>query len=154
MSTTVTLGDIKATQARLAEMIACLESQQQTRTIDLPATTIILHPGERYAGIVLGQDAEQRYHLILLPGEAEDVTHEAATEWAASIAGEQPTRSEQALLFANLKDQFAKAAYWAAPRHESDPDYAWYQYFSYGGQDFFHRSGQLRARAVRRLIIQ
>ncbi len=94
------------------------------------------------------------YHLILLPGSANDVTHEAATEWAASIGGDLPTRSEQALLFANLKDQFEKAAYWAAPRHESAPDFAWYQHFDHGRQLGYHRHLPLRARAVRRLIIQ
>ncbi|WP_068635052.1 hypothetical protein [Thauera butanivorans] len=115
---------------------------------------IVLQPGEHYAGIVLDQKPEHSYHLILLPGSANDVTHEAATEWAASIGGDLPTRSEQALLFANLKDQFEKAAYWAAPRHESAPDFAWYQHFDHGRQLGYHRHLPLRARAVRRLIIQ
>ena len=30
-----------------------------------------LKPGEEYAGIILGKDGEQDYHLILLPGEIE-----------------------------------------------------------------------------------
>ena len=151
---TVTLDDIKATQARLAEMIANLEAQQQARSFYLPAATIDLLPGERYAGIVLGHDAEASYHLILLPGEAESVTHEAALKWATESGGELPTRREQALLYANLKGEFKEAWYWSAQLHESDPDYAWSQHFYDGIQDGSGRDDVLRARAVRRLIIQ
>jgi hypothetical protein len=151
---TITLDDIKATQARLAEMIANLEAQQQARSFYLPAATIDLLPGERYAGIVLGHDAEASYHLVLLPGDAESLTHEAALQWAIEAGGELPTRREQALLYANLKGEFKEAWYWSAQLHESDPDYAWCQYFDYGGQINYDRYSELRARAVRRLIIQ
>ena len=151
---TVTLDDIKATQARLAEMIANLEAQQQARSFYLPAATIDLLPGERYAGIVLGHDAEASYHLILLPGDAEGLTHEAALKWAADAGGELPSRREQALLYANLKSEFKETWYWSAQLHESDPDGAWCQRFSYGGQYYGDRDSELRARAVRRLIIQ
>jgi len=151
---TITLDDIKATQARLAEMIANLEAQQQARSFYQPAATIDLLPGERYAGIVLGHDAEASYHLILLPGDAEGLTHEAALKWAADAGGELPSRREQALLYANLKSEFKETWYWSAQLHESDPDYAWYQNFSYGNQYSGLRNYELRARAVRRLIIQ
>jgi hypothetical protein len=150
---TVTLDDIKATQARLAEMIANLEAQQQARSFYLQAATIDLQPGERYAGIVLGHDAEASYHLILLPGDAEGLTHDAALKWAADAGGELPSRREQALLYANLKSEFKEAWYWSAQLHESYPDYAWYQYFLVGSQTFSYRNYELRARAVRRLII-
>jgi len=151
---TITLDDIKATQARLAEMIANLEAQQQARSFYLPATTIDLLPGERYAGIVRGHDAEASYHLILLPGDAESVTYEAALKWAIEAGGELPTRREQALLYANLKGEFKEYWYWSAQLRESDPDYAWYQYFFNGDQSTSSRGHELRARAVRRLIIQ
>lgn len=103
---------------------------------------------------VIHVEGQAPYHLILLPGDADDVTHEAATEWATSIGGELPNRHEQALLFAHQRDQFHGDGYWSAARHESDPGYAWYQNFVYGGQYYGHRSYQLRARAVRRLPIQ
>ena len=151
---TVTLDDIKATQARLAEMIANLEAQQQARSFYLPAATIDLLPGERYAGIVLGHDADASYHLILLPGDAEGLTHEAALKWAADAGGELPSRREQALLYANLKSEFKETWYWSAQLRESVPDYAWSQGFSYGYQSSYGRDYELRARAVRRLIIQ
>ncbi|WP_068635048.1 DUF1566 domain-containing protein [Thauera butanivorans] len=111
-----------------------------------------LAPGEIWAGIAV-EDGAPAHHLILLPGDVKGVTHEAATEWAASIGGGLPTRKEQALLFANLKDQFEEAAYWSAQRRESDPDYAWYQHFGFGNQGYTRRDTQLRARAVRRLPI-
>jgi len=151
---TVTLDDVKATQVRLAEMIANLEAQQQARSFFLPAATIDLLPGERYAGIVLGHDAEAAYHLILLPGDAEGLTHESALKWAAEVAGELPTRREHALLYANLKSEFQETWYWSAQLHESYPDCAWGQYFDDGYQGSNDRSDKLRARAVRRLIIQ
>ena len=148
---TITLDDIKATQNRLAEMIASLEAQQQARTFDLPAASIVLQPGEHYAGIVRGHDNEPSYHLILVHGEAESVTHAAALKWAEEVSGELPNRREQAILYANLKSDFADAWYWSSVLHESDPDYAWYQNFLNGGQSSRHRRYELRARAVRRL---
>ena len=151
---TITLDDIKATQARLAEMIANLEARQQARSFYLPAATIDLLPGERYAGIVLGHDAEASYHLVLLPGDAESLTHEAALKWAADAGGELPSRREQALLYANLKGEFKEAWHWSAQLHESDPYCAWSQDFLTGNQDVSYRYYELRARAVRRLIIQ
>ena len=151
---TVTLDDIKATQARLAEMIANLEAHQQARSFYLPATTIDLLPGERYAGIVLGHDAEASYHLILLPGDAEGLTHKAALKWAADTGGELPSRREQTLLYANLKSEFKESWYWSAQLHKSDPDYAWSQSFFSGIQLINSRNHAFRARAVRRLIIQ
>ena len=150
---TITLDDIKATHARLAEMIASLEAKQQARTFDIPAASIGLQPGEHYAGIVLGHNDEPSYHLILLPGEAESVTHDAALKWAEEARGELPNRREQAILYANLKSDFADAWYWSSVLHESDPDYAWFQYFANGHQTSYNRYLELRARAVRRLPI-
>ena len=116
-------------------------------------TTLALAEGEIPIAIIQ-VTGHAPYQLILLPGDVEDVTHEAATEWATSIGGELPNRHEQALLFAHARDQFERDDYWSAERHESDPDYAWCQYFDYGDQDYGRRGTQLRARAVRRLPIQ
>ena len=91
------------------------------------------------------------YHLVLLPYHPKDeMTHQAATEWAASLGGDLPTRPEQALLAAHQRDQFDRDSYWSNTLHESDPDCAWYQYFRYGGQGSSYRGSELRARAVRR----
>ena len=91
------------------------------------------------------------YHLILLPEHPEDeMTHQAATEWARSIGGELPNRAEQALMFAHNSVQFYRDWYWSNTLHESYPGYAWCQNFGSGSQYDGSRYGKLRARAVRR----
>ena len=48
-----------------------------------PEATINLAPGEHYAGLVIGKDGKPSYHLVLLPGQADDITWDKAMEWAA-----------------------------------------------------------------------
>ncbi|MGK5080501.1 DUF1566 domain-containing protein [Janthinobacterium sp. HLX7-2] len=104
-----------------------------------------------YAGISRGVAGAPDQHLVLLPGEAVDVDWEAAGAFAISVGGELPTRAEQALLFANLKDQFEPRWYWSG--EQAGPSTAWLQYFDTGYQGNGHRSYEGRARAVRRLPI-
>lgn len=111
-----------------------------------------LKPGELYAGILLGQNGEPDQHIILLPGD-ECKNWQDATAWAESIGGSLPTRREQSLLFANLKDQFKKDWYWSSETHAENNDYAWCQYFTSGNQSYDRKSYGIRARAVRRLVI-
>lgn len=115
--------------------------------------TPALNPGEHYAGILLGKDGNQSHHLILLPGAAEALTWRQALDWAKGSGGELPDRREQALLIANLADEFESAWYWSNAQHASDSDCAWCQDFGDGGQDGGHKIVKLRARAVRRLPI-
>lgn len=111
-----------------------------------------LKPGELYAGILLGQNGEPDQHIILLPGE-QPLNWEGATAWAKSIGGCLPTRREQPLLFANLKDQFKKDWYWSSETHSTHTSLAWYQTFNNGSQGSYPKNLSCRARAVRRLII-
>src|SRR3990172_1396299 len=113
----------------------------------------VLKPEEHYAGIILGKDGEPDHHLILLAGEAESVNWAQAKDFAAKAGGELPTRREQSLLFANLKEQFQPRWYWSGEQHASYSGYAWVQYFSDGDQDGYLKSNDYRARAVRRLVI-
>jgi hypothetical protein len=46
-----------------------------------------LKEGEQYAGLILGKEGAPDHHLILLPGDAEDVTWAAARQWAACRPG-------------------------------------------------------------------
>ena len=110
-----------------------------------------LQEGEIYAGLILGKDGTADYHLFLQPGEAVDVTWQGAVDWAKKLGHALPTRAEQALLFANLKDQFKSDWYWSG--EQAGPSYAWGQVFFNGGQDTSLRSYEGRARAVRRLPI-
>jgi hypothetical protein len=112
-----------------------------------------LAEGETYIGLI-GNAAGEAHHVILLPGDNDEANHEAALEWAKSIGGDLPTRIEQAMLWANHKDLFQKDWYWSNETHSADPVYAWCQYFDYGNQLNTHKGYELRARAVRRLIIE
>lgn len=155
--TSITLESIKAEQSKLAEMIATFEKQAATTAaFHFPEFTIELAQGEHYAGIIIGQDGEPSHHLILLPGQANGLNWKDSLAWAKGQGGELPTRHEQSLLFANLKDQFDKDWYWSAETHESDSAYAWCQYFDHGSQIYYRLKVSLscRARAVRRLIIE
>jgi hypothetical protein len=148
----VTLDSIKSTQEKLAGMIAQFEANVP-RQFALPATAIQLFKGEHYAGIALDAAGAPLHHLVLLSGQATGVSWDRAVEWAAEVGGELPTRSEQALLYANLKGKFEANWYWSAEQHAADPSYAWVQTFSDGSQGYNRKSYEGRARAVRRLAI-
>jgi hypothetical protein len=144
----ITLKQIEAAHKSVAEMIEAFKSQAPT-TYGIPSASIELQPGERYAGLLLDEQGEPSAHLILMAGEAEDVTWQAALDWAAEIGGELPTRQEQSLLFANLKSEFQPLAYWSNTQYSVNN--AWFQYF-YDAQ-YDDKSAELRARAVRRLSV-
>lgn len=74
--------------------------------------------------------------------------------WAKCQGGELPTRREQSLLFANLQEHFKGTWYWSDQEHESNTDYAWYQYFYYSNKGITRKDHELRARAVRRVIVE
>lgn len=154
--TTVTLDSIKAEQNRLAEMIASFEKQSiPCAEFHFPEAVIELTPGEHYAGIIIGKDGEPSHRLILLPGDASGLNWKDSNAWATGQGGELPTRREQSLLFANLKEQFEKAWYWSAETYEDDTAYAWYQFFGNGYQATSPKSSiSCRALAVRRLVIE
>ena len=46
----------------------------------------MLQEGEAYAGLILGKGEEPDYHLVLLPGEAVDVSWPVAADWAKVTA--------------------------------------------------------------------
>ena len=107
---------------------------------------------EIYVGAI-GDAAGNLYHVILLPGDNNDATHEAQLEWAKSIGGDLPTRIEQAMLLANHSDQFKKDWYWSNETHHAESGWAWYQDFDRGTQLSSRKYREFRARAVRRLPI-
>ena len=148
----ITLEEIKKEHAKLAELIAKFEAQ--SRTLLFPAQTICLAPGEEYAGIVLGKDGAPSHHLILLPGDKENISWDDANKWAAELGGSLPTLREQALLYSNLRNQFKDTSYWSSEQPAPHSASAWFQNFSNGYQTSNgYKSSELRARAVRRLTI-
>ena len=123
---------------------------QPTKIGDLwPGTTSF------YAGLVRGEDGAPDHHLVLLdtpqfgPGD-----WHAAKAWAASLGAALPTRREQSILYANLRERFEDAWYWSGEEVAGYADYAWLQTFGNGDQNDNHKSYQYRARVVRRAPIQ
>ena len=115
--------------------------------------TPVLNEGEIYAGAIINPDGTG-HHAILLPGDNDDASWDKQMEWAASIGGDLPDRVEQALLYKHLPDQFKKEWYWSNTQRASDSGFAWFQVFYSGYQGLTHEGNELRARAVRRSVIQ
>lgn len=147
----ITLEQIQAEHTRLGALIAALQTSTRQVLFRLRGADIELQPGERYAGLVLDADGLASHHLVLLPGEAENITWPNAKDWATKAGGVLPTRQEQALLYANLKAEFQPRWHWSAEEHESNGSGAWGQNFNYGNQDINGKSYEGRARAVRRV---
>jgi len=110
-----------------------------------------LNEGELYVGTLITPN--KREHIILLPGELDEANWHDSKAWAASIGGDLPSRPEQALMFANLRENFNPRWYWSNEQDASDSDYAWGTHFNDGSQTSNYVTAQLRARAVRRLPI-
>jgi len=120
--------------------------------VTLPSASPTIADGETYIGAIINADGTG-YHIILLPGDHDDAPWAAAIDWAASIGGELPSRIEQALLYANHKDQFKREWYWSSDQHAAYTGYAWCQRFGLGNQNNYDTHSKLRARAVRRVPI-
>jgi len=119
--------------------------------LNMNITAPVLNEGEIHVGIFL-QPNGTGYQLILLPGDNESASHSAQLEWATSIGGDLPDRSETAFMYKHIKDQFKKTWYWTNESY--DAEWAWFQSFEHGRQSYTHQSFKLRARAVRRLVIE
>lgn len=111
----------------------------------------MLTAGEHYAGLILGKEGQPDHHVILLPGEAEDVPWAAARAWALDTGGDLPTRRELSLLYANLREQFQRMWYWSSEAQETRSQLVWGQNFTSGIQTMYGRPFRGRARAVRRV---
>ena len=149
----ITLQSILAKQNELNDMIAQFQNQT-TSILSVGGIDITLNQGERYAGAIMNDDGTIHHHVILLPGDNYGDTNSNQAEWAKSIGGELPTRREQSLLIANLKNEFKTEWYWSSEILDDKPGYAWCQSFLHGFQHWHDsRSGTLRARAVRRLVV-
>ena len=149
----ITLESIKAKQDEITQLISSYENQSAAVEYIFPETEIKLSKGEHYAGLILGKDGESSYHLILLPNEKQDINWGDAVTWAKEQGGDLPTRREQSLLYANLKERFEERWYWSSEQHASHSSCAWCQGFYHGYQYDTNESYELRARAVRRLSV-
>ena len=81
-----------------------------------------------------------------------------AAEWAAGLVicgfadWYLPSRRESALCYAMAPEAFPQGGYhWTSTQHS--PNYAWTQFFDAGHQYNYRKGLELRARAVRRVLI-
>lgn len=110
-----------------------------------------LKEGEVYIGAIIGADGEGHHIILLSEHPKERMTWKEAMDWAQSVGGDLPTRIEQALLFDQKNAEFDTDWYWSNAQHAVQANYAWYQCFRRGYQDYDHEILTLRARAVRRV---
>lgn len=148
----ITLESIKAEQEKLSAMIASFEEEaKKPAFFEYQGERINLGQGERYLGTVIAADRAK--HIILLPGQKTGINWKDAMAWAKEAGGDLPNRVESALLFATMKDEFEEEAYWTC-EPGSDTAWAWSQDFFTGYQCHGHKDYALRARAVRRLVLE
>ena len=146
--TTITLEDVKSELGRLTEKVVSFEAQaKMAASFPIEVTLPALNIGEKWVGVVISADGKKREHIILLPGEKENINWKDAMEWAKSVGGELPDRTEGALLFATMKAEFTAACYWTREQHASGSVYAWFQVFVDGYQYCDGTDNKLRARA-------
>lgn len=120
--------------------------------VTAPTTFPKLEVGERYAGLIVSAARRKHHHIVLLPEEnPKKASWDDSMAWAQSRGADLPDRVEGALLCFTLRDEFQGAAYWLNEQLASDPDYAWFQGFDYGGQNYYAKDTSCRARAVRRV---
>lgn len=126
----------------------------ETTNFDAKAAFLAQHlkTFESYAGLLLGKNGTPDRHIILLPGTFSG-THQDAVKWAKGKGGSLPSRREQSLLFANLAELFEKAWYWSSEQLAGYPGFAWMQNFIIGSQNYYLKSSQCRAVAVRSLVL-
>ena len=111
-----------------------------------------LNDGERWAGIVTTEKG--LHHIILLPGDQDGAPWKKQMVWAKKAGGDLPDRVELATLRRTLLEEFQSTWYWSCEQHAAHSDYAWCQTFDHGTQYNYGLNYKLRARAVRRLIIE
>lgn len=116
-----------------------------TTLADLPKIGEPLDAGT-FAGITTELDGKH-VAIILLPDQGTDLDWKAATAWAKKLDAQLPTRPIAALLYANVKPKLRPQWHWTC--EPEDASYAWGCYFSFGFQNYFLRSFQGCAFAVR-----
>jgi len=124
------------------------------KTIDLASLPPIGKSldGGTFAGLTTKPDGTH-CAVVLLPGNATDLTWAKAKTWAEEQGGELPSRPVAALLFANVKASLQPRWHWSCEEHEEDASYAWNYDFNDGFQDCYHKSYEGSAVAVRYIKI-
>lgn len=151
---TITLEVLEARQAEFSSLIEAFKKQVRFKErfpVTVPAPEVAAD--EKWVCAVI-EPTGLKYHLILLPGDAEGADHDTQLAWAVETGADLPDLTEQALLRKYLPDEFQKAAYWSKEKHKTERGWAWSTHFSYGYQYYSDESFKLRARRVRRQIME
>lgn len=119
---------------------------------DIPALGQPLDGGI-FVGIITQPDGTH-CAVTLLPHRATGLNWEAATQWAASLNAQLPTRPMAALIFANTQDRPKSGWHWTSDELEEDASYAWFCTFGRGTQSYYLKSPEADAVAVRLLPIE
>lgn len=88
----------------------------------------------------------------------ESESEHPAAQWTAALKHEGhadwylPAQAELTMAWANVPELFSKGWHWSSSQFSASN--AWYQGFGDGYQSHYGKRSELRARAVRRLIIQ
>ena len=104
--------------------------------------------GGTYIGLTTAKDGSN-YAVVLRPARTEDLTWQAAMDWAKKQGGELPTRPVAALLYANAKAQLSDGWHWTNETDEDDSSFAWNCNFYHGSQLYHHKSYEASVVAVR-----
>jgi hypothetical protein len=106
----------------------------------------------KYAGIARGEDGEADHHLVLLNVRPASMKWAEAMAEAQRLGADLPTRSESALLYAHLRDEFDGGWHWTKTQYSSVN--AWHQLFFNGTQGPYGKEFKGLFRPVRRLALQ
>lgn len=110
-----------------------------------------LKDGERYVGIILGENGEKSYRIIRMsPSLMKDLTWQQALDYAKSIGGEAPNLRELGLLRVNDRDFFGIAIVWSREQLTPGSYMSWCQDFSSGTQGYYTKYQELSAVAIRK----
>ncbi len=110
--------------------------------------------GGLYSGVVRHEVGD--FHVILAEPDAKrDMIYMNAYNWATKLMADGredfrlPTRSEAALLYANMRDRIADGWMWTCDDYPADSDCKWVIAFPYGRNADARKTDACRARAVR-----
>jgi hypothetical protein len=118
---------------------------------DLPTLGAPLDGGI-FVGVITQPDGTHSA-VALLPDHAEDVTWQAAKDWAAGLNAQLPTRPMAALISTNTQDRPQEGWHWTGEEVKGFASFAWGCGFSSGGQFITHESYEGSAVAVRLIHI-
>jgi hypothetical protein len=145
----VIFGDyFKATADQMMKLMPVIQWPYHVkREIVIPECTIVLAPGEHYAGIICNGDSiNKAYHVVLLAGDACPKNYNDALAWAVDSGGALPSCQEWLLLKTNCPKEFRDQLYWTS--EGDDPTLAQAFYPPTCGVSPELKSEKFRVRAV------